>query len=222
MAIMIPATLAFCIYMTFVADEKMEKADETSEETGKDNVRNEISDEKDNVRNEIPDETDNDNVINYRSEEIDNDNETDERSEERNNGVVQKLKSYWQNKIKPRIKKPAGSKQTDLKYMMIGGIVLFYINLMILLQLYRMSIFRIYKHVVRDQYIGVVPRSFFLRRQFTFLLEEVKTSQSNFAIFGNISINNKWYSISTEDFVITSYCHELFDFEDTFRKNKFE
>jgi hypothetical protein len=59
MAIMIPATLAFCIYMAFVADKKMEKADETSEETGKDNVRNEISDEKDNVRNEIPDETDN-------------------------------------------------------------------------------------------------------------------------------------------------------------------
>jgi hypothetical protein len=44
--------------MAFVADEKMEKADETSEETGKDNVRNEISDEKDNVRNEISDETD--------------------------------------------------------------------------------------------------------------------------------------------------------------------
>jgi len=191
MAIMIPATLAFCIYMAFVTNEKMGKvdnvADERSEETGKDNVRNEISDEKDNVRNEISDETDNDNVINYRSEEID-DNET----EERNNGVVQKLKGYWQDKVKSRVKKPTGSKQSDLKYMMIGGIVLFYINLIILLQLYRMSIFRIYKHVARDQYIGVVPRSFFFRRQFTFLLEEVKTSQSNSVIFGNISINNKF------------------------------
>lgn len=224
MAITIPTTLAFCVYMAFVRDENMGKednvADETSEETDEDNVRNEISDE-----------TDNDNVINYRSEEIDNetdkrseeiDNETDKRSEEKNNGVVQKLKGYWQNTVISRINEPTGSKESAQRYMMIGGMFLFYINLSILLLLYRKSIFRIYKHVARDQYISVVPRLFFFKRQFTFLTEEVKTSQSNFAFFGNISINNKSYSISPEDFVHRSYCCELFDFKDSFRKNKFE